>query len=82
MRPVAYWLSDQSDQRVAGLERACLWARVARRTRSIELTCGDARKPNTRPLRTPDRPIAIPDRFGCALEGLAMRHDNSGKNEK
>src|SRR3546814_2944907 len=55
---------------------------MARAARSIHLARGDARQANVRTFCAPDRPVAVIDSRGCAVERLASGDDGSSEQER
>ena len=66
---------QQIHQRITRGDGVAVGAGVATRTAPIQFSGRDARKPEPRAFRAPDRAIAIPDMGGSAGEGLACRDD-------
>lgn len=68
-------LTKQADEMIARRDRIGVRTGMPRTTAAVHFACSDTREANVRAFRTPDRPIAIPDRDGCAGEGLAGRNN-------
>lgn len=74
-------LTKQADEMIARRDRIGVRTGMFRNTATVHFARSDARKANVWAFRAPDRPIAIPDRDGCAGEGLAARNDR-GEQEQ
>ena len=67
---------------IARGDRVSSRARMPWAAASIDLPRCDARQPDMRPLRAPDRAVAVPHRRWGAVERLASGNDGSGKQER
>ena len=72
----------ESDEVIARRARIGERAWVAGSARSVHLPSRDARQANMRPLRAPDRAVAVIDSRRRAVERFAGRYDEDGKQER
>ena len=72
---------EQTDEMIACGDRVGIRTGMPRTAAAVHFARGDPGKADMRTLGAPDRSIAIPDRDGCAGEGLAGR-DDRGEQEQ
>jgi len=67
---------------IAGGFRISGGAWMTRAACPVDFTRGNARQPDVWALCAPDRPVAVIDSRGCAVERLASGDDGSGEQER
>ncbi len=80
--PNAAALAQQGHQMIARRDRVSRRAGMPRAAASVHLPRCDARQPDMRPLRAPDRPVAVPHRRWGAVKGLTGGNNGSGKQKR